>query len=181
MSKRHGSPTRLSVPQFHHLQCLTEESLAQLIEQFRPLMDTLEIERLGWPGNISIHARRVVAVAQLCSDALATKQPIEEAMNLAYTLAKSIGDANALLAVWGGLQGRKQERQKRAAGGAASHAETNAAKAKAIEEWLAGEPHKRGDKKAFAYAVAAEAGVDQRTVYDDWLSRKSIEAFQEGN
>lgn len=167
------------MPQFHHLQCLTEESLAQLIEQFRPLTDSLEIEQLGWPANISIHARRVVVGAQLCSDALAAKKPIDEAMNLAYALAKSIGDANALLAVWGGLQGRKQERQRRAAGGAASHAETNAAKAKAIEQWLAGEPHKRGEKKVFAYAVAEAAGVDQRTVYDDWLSRKAIEAYQE--
>lgn len=181
MSKRKKQPIKLRASGVAHLSRLDEESLVQLIDRVRPLIDTLELERLGWPPNISVYARRIAAIAQLCLDALSGRATADVTLNLGYELARYIGEANLLLAAWGGLKAQKQARQSRASGGSASHAETNTAKAEAIKKWLSGKPHKRGEKKAFAYEVAEATGVDQRTVYDDWLSRKSIEEFQAGS
>lgn len=70
--------------------------------------DTLYLEREGLPGNLSVHARRVVALAPL---ALTDPSMMAELM-------KSIGNINRLLAIWPTLKSHTAQTEKQKAYGA---------------------------------------------------------------
>jgi len=83
------------------------ESLAIIEQNAHMLADTLYLQREGLPGNLSVHAQRILLLAPLAvTDARAAAQ-----------LFARIGDINRLLAIWPALEAAQAAKRHGAIGG----------------------------------------------------------------
>lgn len=123
-------------------------ALEGVISRAQIFADTLYLEREGLPANLSVHARRVVALAPL---ALTDPSMMAELM-------KSIGNINRLLAIWPALKAHTARTEKQKADGAkGGRASKRAAWADEVANRLAAGDHATEDIAWLALPDSATA------------------------